>query len=342
VSIIHFDTMPAASDVTGVNLSGTSGAPRAVSGFVEYTSPSSFAAAQWSFSGYDTGSPNFIKKGYANKDGFNNLAYAVFSQDLPDTDWIIPHAYTGTYYFRVLSLTGDDPAFISGEGAPPYTFPTAWVAVTNDNFTLFTVRWLRDNLGTDYGVARIQVSTTASTAGLIDEGYYSGLATVEGGCFTGDMRVMVPGGELPIAEIIPGHEVMCVNTETNELEVATVETVMAPRVCNIYEVRLSNGKVIETTAEHPFRTASGKWVSIDPDAVYTTRTGKVVSIDKIAEGKMEEGMMLYGADKNARVTGIVDTGRTETVYNLSRVGPYKNYIVEGMCVHNIVEEFETK
>lgn len=155
-----------------------------------------------------------------------------------------------------------------------------------------------------------------------------------GGCFTANMLVlMADGTEKPIADILVGEMVMSLNTKTNKLASARVDDVMVPRICNIYELKLSNGKTIETTIEHPFRTADSRWVNIDPEATYQTAVGDTRKPN--VDARLREGMLLRGAEGNARVLKIRDTGRMETVYHLSRVAPHHNFFVEGMCVHNI-------
>lgn len=152
-----------------------------------------------------------------------------------------------------------------------------------------------------------------------------------GGCFTANMLVlMADGTEKPIADIMAGEMVMSLDPGTNTLVSARVQNIMIPRICNIYEVRLTNGKVIETTIEHPFRTADGRWVNIDPNATHAPNVGSQMH-------KIREGMLLRGAEGSARIAKIVDTGRMETVYNLSSVGIHHTYFVEGMCVHNKID-----
>jgi len=164
-----------------------------------------------------------------------------------------------------------------------------------------------------------------------------------GGCFTGNMLVlMADGTEKPIADIFAGEMVMSLNTETNTLVSARVDDLMVPRICNIYEIKLSNGKTIETTIEHPFRTANGRWANIDPEATYRPRHGgrEVKPYVGSQLQQLHEGMLLHGVEGNAKVVKIIDTGRQETVYHLARVGIHHNFIVEGMCVHNIIDEIK--
>lgn len=164
-----------------------------------------------------------------------------------------------------------------------------------------------------------------------------------GGCFTGNMLVlMADGTEKLIADILAGDMVMSLNTKTNQLVGARVQDIMVPRICNIYEIKLSNGKTIETTIEHPFRTADRGWANIDPEATYQPAAGGKNVKPNVGEQlqQLQEGMLLRGVEGNAKITKIIDTGRMETVYHLSRVGIHQNFFVEGMCVHNIAEEIK--
>ena len=162
-------------------------------------------------------------------------------------------------------------------------------------------------------------------------------------CFTGNMLVlMADGTEKPIADILMGDMVMSLNTETNQLEGARVYSTMVPRICNIYKIKLSNGKTVETTIEHPFRTADGRWANIDPTATYQPTLGGKNVTPSYVDAQLHEGMLLRGAEGSAKITKIIDTGRIETVYHLSRVGGHHNFFVEGMCVHNISQENEVK
>jgi intein/homing endonuclease len=149
---------------------------------------------------------------------------------------------------------------------------------------------------------------------------------------------MDDGREKPIADVLVGDAVMSLNTQTGKLVASRVNDLMVPRLCDIYEIHLSNGKVIETTSEHPFRTVSGHWAAVDPHAKYAARSGKIYNTQ--ANTHLKEGLLLHGAENHARVTKIVETGRKQTVYHLAHVG-MRNFFVEGVCVHNMVAEGDT-
>lgn len=199
------------------------------------------------------------------------------------------------------------------------------------SFTATFPVYIRDNPGTPGPIidsATWTISITERTAS----------SPGGGGCFTGNMSVlMADGREKPIAEVLIGEAVMSLNTQTGELVASRVNDIMTPRICDIYEVHLSNGKIIETTIEHPFRTVNGKWAAIDPMATYESRQGNIVRTP--ADGQLKEGVLLHGAENHARVTKIVETGRKETVYHLAHVG-MRNFFVEGMNVHNMAVQIK--
>lgn len=257
-------------------------------------------------------------------------------------DWIDPKSFApGNPVYQV--SRGPTTGFDMGEGYDPDYGP--WQGV-----------WTNVGVTAYWGFVRITLGTTSSTFDVsIRQGVGGDVidtCTVTltaskvassgggggGGCFTGNMLVlMADGTEKPIADVLIGESVMSLNTYTGELITSRVNDVMTPRLCNIYELHLSNGKVIETTAEHPFRTVSGKWAAIDPTATYTVSPGR--TFNTVADTQIKEGMLLYGAEGHARVTNIVDTTRKETVYHLTKVG-MRNYFVEGFCVHNKLNETE--
>jgi hypothetical protein len=209
----------------------------------------------------------------------------------------------------------------------------SWMTTGVSSYTATFPVYIRENTGTpgpilDSATWSIQITESASGGG----------GGGGGGCFTGNMRVlMADGTEKRIADILVGDAVMSLNTQTGQLVASRVNVLMVPRLCYIYELHLSNGKVIETTIEHPFRTVCGKWAAIDPLATYQSRSGKICRTE--ANTHLKEGVFLHGSEEHARVTKIVETGRIETVYHLAHVG-MRNFFVEGFCVHNITTEIK--
>ena len=125
------------------------------------------------------------------------------------------------------------------------------------------------------------------------------------------------------------------NDGIDEIVVANFATEGGATWTNSFIFSVSDGKIIETTIEHPFRTVNGKWASIDPLSTYQSRNG--TTYRSPANAKLKEGLLLHGAEEHARVIKIVETGRKETVYHLAHVGMH-NFFVEGFCVHNIIDQ----
>lgn len=204
----------------------------------------------------------------------------------------------------------------------------SWQTTGVSSYTATFPVYIRENSGTPGPIIDTATWTIAITETAIPES-----PPEIPGCFTGNMRVlMADGTEKRIADVLVGESVMSLNTQTGKLVASRVNKLMVPRLCNVYELHLSNGKVIETTAEHPFRTVSGKWAAIDPSVMIVMSDGKPRRTP--AELQIKNGMHLHGAEENAKVTKIVETGRKETVYHLAHVG-MRNFFVEGFCVHNI-------
>lgn len=82
------------------------------------------------------------------------------------------------------------------------------------------------------------------------EGY---CAVIIDECFTGDTMVETPRGEVPIKSLRNG------DTVCNAMGSGEVVTTFAKSVSELYEVKLSNGKVIRCTGNHPFFTGRG-WI----------------------------------------------------------------------------------
>lgn len=263
---------------------------------------------------------------------FGDVTCRINGATNPVFEWIEPQFEapgSPLYQIRRTNTTQNNVDLDSDPGFGP--FEGVWQEVGVLAFWGFMLTGSPGNTAS----ASFTVSIRQGTGPVLDTAIWNLSTTIVsggggggGGCFTGNMLVlMFDGTEKPIADILAGEMVMSLNTETNKLVSAKVDNTMVPRICNIYEIKLSNGKTVETTSEHPFRTVDGRWASIDPAATYQNATLNV-------DAQLHEGMLLRGIESNAKITKIIDTGRKETVYNLSRVGSQHNYFVEGMCVHN--------
>lgn len=353
MSFMHIDAHTAAAGVAVPSLSGTAVSPNTAQGFNQSDGvvPST-ATAGWLIgtNDYVQGSPVPFQSQAGSISRYDSdfggpATYILFNSS---TEWISNKSYTETYWVRATLESGDAPgsgyALNTWHDISP-TSPTDpqpyWTWSASSKFDQRFTGTLKIEIARDNG---------AGAAGLIvATGYYEGDAWVQyvasggggGGCFTGNMLVlMADGSEKRIAEIVEGDMVVAL-ADDNSFAKAKVGKVMIPRLCNVYEIKLNNGKVIETTAEHPFKTVGGQWVNIDPEATYQPTLGGP-SVKPDVDGKLQYGTRLYGFENNAEVVKIKNTGRQETVYNLSNVGEHHTYFVEGMCVHNFDNERTVK
>lgn len=79
-------------------------------------------------------------------------------------------------------------------------------------------------------------------------------AVVVDECFTGDTMVSTPRGDVSIKSLRNGDKVC------NAMGIGDVVTTFTKSVLELYEVKLSNGKTIRCTGNHPFFTERG-WIS---------------------------------------------------------------------------------
>jgi hypothetical protein len=85
-------------------------------------------------------------------------------------------------------------------------------------------------------------------------------------CFAGDMRVLTPGGYVPIKDIVAGDKVVNYSEHTNEFKIDTVtkqHTNLAKSNSEkMYELEFDTGAVIRVTGNHKFLTNLG-WCRAD-------------------------------------------------------------------------------
>ena len=344
MTFMHFDAHTAAAGVISPMLSGTELSPNTAFG-VDNTDGviAGDCEAGWIFSTQNVslGAPTY----YVTEQGsitrydldFGAPAYSLFN---PTEEWFGNKTYTATYWIEAnqssLATPGDPPNAGNALDTPLRLAPG-----DPDRFWY----WGASSKGslTYRGTVRVQIFSDNGGApgSVIATGYYRGSAIVTyrgssggGSCFTGNMLVLMANGtEKPIKDVIAGDMVKSYNERTGRIENVQVNGTMVPRVDKVYRVELSNGRVIETTQGHPFRTTDNTWVNINPVRA------KIVEPETTVDcAKMEKGMTLQGASGSAEIVNITDAVGVETVYHLYDVGPYNNFFVEGTCVHNVTTQ----
>ena len=166
-----------------------------------------------------------------------------------------------------------------------------------------------------------------------------------GGCFAaGSLVWLADGSHAPIESITEGQYIWSWNESSRMLEIKEVFVVMQPRMCPVYDMTLSDGRLIQTTAEHPFMINEvGGWGSINPELTFTHHD----SLKGEVTEQLEVGTKLFSMTdavlydrmdgENVSIVSIEENTETE-VFNVSGVKDNHNYFVNGMLVHNSEQE----
>ncbi len=155
-----------------------------------------------------------------------------------------------------------------------------------------------------------------------------------GGCFVDGTPVWTPSGKVPIERVKTGDLVYSVDPASFALVPKKVLGTETKVVDDVLSVSLSNGTTLRATPIHPFLDVrTGRFEPI----------GKMKAGDEVAvlagpalDGAAEEpeGFM-PDAETDVRITSISRLpSRPTVVHNLHVEGPYHDYIVDGVLVHN--------
>lgn len=163
---------------------------------------------------------------------------------------------------------------------------------------------------------------------------YSSLYTIPskrtgGGCFIAGTPVLLSNGTIkPIEQLLVGSDVMSYNEQEAKFESATILSVqMFKHKSDIYDVVLSNGKIMTMTASHPILTVKG-WQAIDTEMA---KNEHWIDVDPL-ELNIE---VVTNTQEKVYITNIIERLDLQdtTVYNLD-VDSYNTYLVENVVVHN--------
>ncbi|RLF25913.1 MAG: hypothetical protein DRN01_05875, partial [Thermoplasmata archaeon] len=148
-----------------------------------------------------------------------------------------------------------------------------------------------------------------------------------GVCFLPGTKINLANGSYkPIEEIKIGDMVKVFNNKTMKVEDAPVTETMTKMHDNVYEIHLSNGKILKPSANHPFWTKEKGWATVD-------------GLDDMSIGakKLEVGDHVYeiqpnGSLKMVEVADIVPIEGNYLTYNLVDM-KYGTFIAEDVVTH---------
>ncbi len=140
-------------------------------------------------------------------------------------------------------------------------------------------------------------------------------------CFTAQMKVMTPTGqEVPISKLRPGDPVVSVDLSTGNPVSNIVRNVIDTQNQEFVTL-ISQLRPLQVTASEPFLTDGGVFKPL----AQIPETGSLFQFD----AKKLKGLLVPVPRGDFLTCPL-----TTTVYNLELVGEPRNFVIEGLLVHN--------
>ena len=114
---------------------------------------------------------------------------------------------------------------------------------------------------------------------------------------------------------------------------------MEPRTCPIYDVGLSDGRILQVTDSHPMMLANGEWGAFDVDKCVREHDWmEGVNSHEIKVGdnlfSMTDAIMFDRKDEVGLEIISVEENSEMIVHNLSGIEETHTFFANGMLVHN--------
>ncbi len=161
-----------------------------------------------------------------------------------------------------------------------------------------------------------------------------------GGCFApGTMIWLADGSHAPIEHCMLGQLVMTWNEDTKLIEPKPISLIMEPRTCPVYDVALSDGRILQVTDSHPIMLANGEWGAFDVEkCVREHEWMEGVNSHEIKVGdnlfSMTDAIMFDREDEVGLEILSVEENSEMIVHNLSGIEGTHTFFANGMLVHN--------
>lgn len=152
-------------------------------------------------------------------------------------------------------------------------------------------------------------------------------------CFIkGTMITMSDGTLKPIEKVSVGDLIQTFNTDTKKIEPAEVEELVSPLHSQLVVLEFDNGISNTNTYDHPYYIKNKGWCSYNP---MMTSMNYGFEVEKMEVGDI----MLYHNPKDTsvkeiRLQKLSSISKSQTTYNLFKVGKNHNFFANGVLVHN--------
>ena len=165
-----------------------------------------------------------------------------------------------------------------------------------------------------------------------------------GGCFApGTLVWLSDGSHAPIENCVVGQYVMTWNESSKLIEPKPIVHTMVPRIESIFDVELSDGRILQITNSHPIMLANGEWGAFDVEkCVREHEWMEGVNSHELKVGdnifSMTDAIMFDRADEVGLEIVSINENQEMTVYNLSRIEDNHTFFANGMLVHNFEQQ----
>lgn len=154
---------------------------------------------------------------------------------------------------------------------------------------------------------------------------------VHGGCCfrKGSQVTLANGSQKKIEEMVPGDTVLSAEAETPHLIFSSVVTQVdsVPHKALI-EIQLEDGKLVQSTADHPYLTDNKGWCSMQPEQ---SSARYDLSVRQLETG--DRCMVLSNGElKSLRIVSVRRLKGTEMTWNLPGLSRGDGFFVNGIFV----------
>jgi len=150
---------------------------------------------------------------------------------------------------------------------------------------------------------------------------------------------LADGSHSPIESCVLGQYVMTWNESTKLLEPREISLIMKPRMCPIFDVTFSDGRILQMTDTHPLMLPNGQWGAFDVEkSIREHEWMQDIETHELTVGdsvfSMLDGIMFDRQDEMGLEIVSIEEHSEMEVHNLSGVYENNNFFVNGMLAHN--------
>ena len=150
---------------------------------------------------------------------------------------------------------------------------------------------------------------------------------------------LADGSHAPIEHCIVGQHVMTWNESSKLLEPKPIMNINEQPISSIWDIELSDGRILQITDSHPIMLANGEWGAFDVEKCVREHDWmEGVNSHEIKVGdnlfSMTDAIMFDRADEVGLEIMSVKENSDMNVHNLSVIKDNHTFFANGMLVHN--------